>query len=299
MVMSKYDGGLGHDHPGGDLRLAALGNQVLQHDLGQRQVDLLPVEAGEGGDPDQRALQLADVGLDPAGDELQHLRSGHQPLLRGLLPQDRDPGLQVRRLYVGDQPPAEPAAQPRFQVLQQLRRAIGGHHDLLLRVVQRVEGVEELFLGLFLALQELDVVDQQHVDVAIAPPELGTLVLADRVDEVVGQFLGGDVADPNPVEVVADVVAEGVQQVGLAQAGLAVDGQRVVRLARILGHRDRGGVGEPVRAADDEGLEGVLGVEPGVVASRCGRLYSRPLSSKGRPRCTDDVVASGPAIRTS
>jgi hypothetical protein len=38
----------------------------------------------------------------------------------------------------------------------------------LLCVVQRVEGVEELFLRLCFALQELDVVDQQDVDVAVA-----------------------------------------------------------------------------------------------------------------------------------
>ena len=50
----------------GDLGLAALGDQVLEHDLGQGQVDLLAVEVGERRDPDQRALELADVGLDLA-----------------------------------------------------------------------------------------------------------------------------------------------------------------------------------------------------------------------------------------
>ena len=54
-----------------------------------------------------------------------------------------------------------------------------------------------------------------------------------------------------------------VEQVGLAQPGLAVDEQRVVGLGRRLGDRDRGGVGEPVARADDEGVEGVLRVEPG------------------------------------
>jgi hypothetical protein len=41
--------------------------------------------------------------------------------------------------------------------------------------MQRIEGMEELFLGLFLAFQELDVVDQQHVDVAISAPEIAPL----------------------------------------------------------------------------------------------------------------------------
>ena len=97
------------------------------------------------------------------------------------------------------------------------------HHDLLLGVVQGVERVEELFLRLLFAFQELDVVDQQHIDIAITPAELDPFVLADRVDEVVGQFLGRDVADPDPVKVVAYVVPERVQQMGLAQARIAVD----------------------------------------------------------------------------
>ena len=57
-------GGRGHDRRGGDLGPVVVGDQVLEHDLGQGQVDALPVEAGERGDPDQRALELADVRLD-------------------------------------------------------------------------------------------------------------------------------------------------------------------------------------------------------------------------------------------
>ena len=198
------------------------------------------------------------------GDELQHLRAGHQALLGRLLAEDGDPRLQVRWLDVGDQTPAETTAQPRLQVLQELRRPVGGHHDLLLGVVQGVEGVEELLLGLLLALQELDVVNQQDVHVAVALPKLRALVLTDGVDEVVGQFFGGDVADPDGVEVAAYVVAQGVQQVRLAQPGVAVDGERVVGLTGAFRHGDRGGMSKPVGAADDEGLEGVLRVQPGV-----------------------------------
>src|SRR5215831_9932814 len=75
------------------------------------------------------------------------------------------------RLDVGEQAPFEPAAQPVFEGHQALGRAVAGDDDLLARVVQRVEGVEELFLRSFLVLQELDVVDQQHVHVAVTAPE--------------------------------------------------------------------------------------------------------------------------------
>ena len=64
--------------------------------------------------------------------------------------------------------------------------------------MQGVERVEEGLEGLGCALQELDVVDQQDVDVAVASLELlGLTELArlHRVDEVVREFLGIYVPD--------------------------------------------------------------------------------------------------------
>ena len=78
--------------------------------LGQAQVDLLPVEAGERGDSNQRTFEFANVGLNLGGDELEHLGAGGEPLGRRLLAQNRDAGFEVGRLNVGHQSPFEPAA---------------------------------------------------------------------------------------------------------------------------------------------------------------------------------------------
>jgi hypothetical protein len=51
-----------------------------------------------------------------------------------------------------------------------LGRAVAGDHELLAGVVQRVERVEELLLGPFLVLQGLDVIHQQHVNIAVPAP---------------------------------------------------------------------------------------------------------------------------------
>jgi hypothetical protein len=90
------------------------------------------------------------------------------------------PRLEVGRLDVGDQTPLEPAAQPVLQRHQLLRRAVGGDDDLLVGVVEGVERVEELLLRPLLVLQELDVVDEEDVDVAIAALE-GT-ALSSRIE---------------------------------------------------------------------------------------------------------------------
>ena len=99
-------------------------------------------------------------------------------------------------------------------------------------LVQRVEGVEELLLRALLAGEELDVVDEQHVDVAELVAEAGHLVVADGVDHLVGELLTGDVADGGVGLTALHVVADGVHQVGLAHADAAVEEERVVGLAR-------------------------------------------------------------------
>src|SRR5579864_4487845 len=45
-----------------------------------------------------------------------------------------------------------------------LGQAVGGDYNLLLLFVERVERVEELLLGTFLAGNELDIVDEQHIN---------------------------------------------------------------------------------------------------------------------------------------
>src|SRR5215813_10606340 len=173
----------------------ASGMRSLSTISDQLEVDGLAVQAGEGGHPDERAFELPDVGGDPARDVLQRLRWRVEPFLDRFLTEDRDARLQFRWLDVGEQAPFEPAAQPVFEGHQALGRAVAGDDDLLARVVQRVEGVEELLLRSFLVLQELDVVDQQHVDVAVAAAEAVLLAVPDHVDEVVGELLRADVPD--------------------------------------------------------------------------------------------------------
>ena len=82
--------------------------------------------------------------------------------------EDRDTRLEVGRLDVGDQAPLEARAQPVLERLDVARRAVRAHHDLPACLVERVEGVEELLLDPLLVLEELHVVDQEHVVGAVA-----------------------------------------------------------------------------------------------------------------------------------
>ena len=143
------------------------------------------------------------------------------------------------------------------------RAAVGRDDDLPAAVDQRVEGVEELFLGAVLAADELDVVDHQQVDRAEQLLEAHGVLRAQGAHELVHELLGREVDHAARRVDLADAPGDGVHQVGLAQAHAAIEEEgiegRLVRDGHPLGRRHR----ELVGLADDEGLEGEAGIEAG------------------------------------
>ena len=84
-----------------------------------------------------------------------------------------------------------------------------------------------------------------------------------------------------------------MQEVGLAQPGRPVDEQRVVRPRRALGDRQRGGVREAVRRADDELVEGVAGVQ----RPRAARAAPLGAAGRGGRSSVGDGAATGAIVR--
>jgi len=130
--------------------------------LGEIHGHVAAAECAEGDQAGERAFDLADVGVDAAGDQGGHVVRQTDALDLGSLLQDGDAGLNVGRLDVGDQPPLEAGAEPVLELGDLLRGGIGGDDDLLAGLVEVVEGVEELLLRALLAGDELDVVDEQQ-----------------------------------------------------------------------------------------------------------------------------------------
>ena len=105
--------------------------------------------------------------------------------------------------------------------------------------MKRVEGVEKLFLKCVFALDELDVIDQQHVALSVATFESSGGVASDRFDELIHEGLGRDVPHVKLREVLDDVVPNGLQEMGFAKAGITDDEQRVVRTRWSFRNRKR------------------------------------------------------------
>ena len=257
--------------------------------LRQVEVDLLVHQRGVGADADEVPLELADVAFHHRGKVERHVFREVDVLGLRLAVHDRHAGLDVGRLDVGDEAPFEPGLDPLLQVGDLLRELVAGDHDLLAGGVQVVEGVEELLLGPRLAGDELDVVDQQDVGVAVTLLEIRHPVRPDGGDQLVGEFLRGDVADPQARVAGQHFVPDGVEKVGLAQADAAVDEERVIAVAGAVRDGEAGGVGELVPRADDEPVEGVPAVERRVgppVADRriLGGLEELRGGDRGRQR---------------
>ena len=208
---------------------------------------------------DVRAGAFRDVHLDVVGD-VEVVRPFRLAVLVHEAFHDAQLRLDLGGLDVERAARVEAAAVALVDV-DVLRRAVGRQHHLAALAGQLVEYLEHDVERLLLALQVLDVVDEQHVGFLVARLEVlvaGFLLVVRRAGlHVVAQQLGRVHVDGGKLRHrLVDVVLDGAHEVRFPQTRLAVDEQRVeVRLARHLGHGHGHGVRHAVRIADDEVLE--------------------------------------------
>ena len=136
---------------------------------------------------------------------------------------------------------------------------------------QRLEGVEELLLRALLAGEELDVVDQQQVERVVLRLQLVEGLALVVLHHVGDELLGVQVEDARVGPVGEERVADGVDQVRLAEADAAVDEERVVHEAGRAGDVQRGGARHLVGAAGNQRVEGQRRIEPAARRQRGAR----------------------------
>ncbi|CAI8356132.1 MAG: Uncharacterised protein [Cyanobium sp. ARS6] len=137
--------------------------------------------------------------------------------------------------------------------------------------MQRVEGVEELFLGVFLTFDELNVVHKDEIGGPVAVTEGLHAVLADGTDQIVGEGLGGDVEHLGVWIDLKAVMADGLHEMGFAEAHPSADEQRIEFSARGLSHSECSGMGHAAVGPHNEAIEHVTHVQPRQTTGRpCG-----------------------------
>src|ERR1700738_243118 len=101
-------------------------------------------------------------------------------------------------------------------------------------VKQRVEGVEKFFLRTFLPAQELNVVDQKQVGLAVTLSEFDQIIVLDRVDEFINEQLAREIDHLGIFLFGHHVLANRLHQVRLSESYAAVNEKRVVSAGRRL-----------------------------------------------------------------
>src|SRR6266545_6653837 len=223
------------DAVGGQRLLTRVVEDVLEHLLGELGRHRHRAQRCVRDDARERSFELADVRHDPLCEEVDHGWRDGDSLRLSLRAEDRDARLEIGCRDIRDEAPLEPRAQTIFEPFDGLGRTIAREDDLLPLLMDRIEGVEELLLRPLLAREELDVVDEEDIDAAIALAELLALLSADRVDELVRELLTRRVCDALLRMTRDHGVPDRVHEVCLPETGSAVDEERVVAMAWALG----------------------------------------------------------------
>ncbi len=200
--------------------------------------------------------------------------------------------LLAERTHLDHEPAREPRAHAVIEAFEIGRRAVGSDHDLAAGVDQRVQRVAELGLRR-LALQELQIVDDEHVDAAQRFLEGQRRLRLQRGDEAVHEFLGGEIKH---LALVSGIAGPGhrLKQMRLAEADAGMDVERIEHhgiAAPSFGDLACGRMGQRVGAADDEAREGQARIErraaERVVIGRDRRGRGRAQLRRGRAASLD------------
>ncbi len=228
--------------------------------LSKVDVDRLAIGFGGGVDDGQCAFELADVGLDLAGDVLGNVVGYLKAAEVGLFLYYCDSCFVAGRIEACDEAPLEPADEAVLKGRQLGGCAVGGEDDLLAVVVERVEGVEEFFLAVLAFAEELDVVDYEHVNGAAVALKLGEGSFFDCGDEGVYELFAAQEPDEGIGEFFLCFAADGVEEMCFSESDAAVEKQWVVCCSGCVADGDAACMGEPVCRSDDEVFKRVVGM---------------------------------------
>ena len=121
--------------------------------------------------------------------------------------------------------------------------------------------MEKFLLGGFLTGDKLNIIHQEQIRFPVFGAEFDIFTVFNGVNQLVGELVALDVDNVGVGIFLADAVGNGVQQMGLANAGRAIEKQRVVHLTRGLADGNGSGMGKPVGGAHHKIVKGKLGVK--------------------------------------
>ena len=167
---------------------------------------------------------------------MQNLAVKEIILLASLCLKNSHAGFVVRIADIRQHPPREARNETLFKARDGLGRPVTRDNDLFVVLVEVVEGVEKLFLCAFLGRDELDIIQEEDIHVAIAAFKILSLSAAHRINELVGESFASDVEDIGPGVLGVNVGSDSSKQVSFSEADAPVDKKRVVSFTWLFNH---------------------------------------------------------------
>ena len=128
-------------------------------------------------------------------------------------------------MQVGDHAAAKARAQPVFNAGKIGWGFIGGNHNLLAGIHQRIEGVEKLFLRIVLADQELQIIHHQHINRTQRFLEFHGGLAAQCCDEAIHEFFRAHIGNLARGVLFANGPGNGVHQMRFAKPNATIKEQ--------------------------------------------------------------------------
>jgi hypothetical protein len=148
-----------------------------------------------------------------------------------------------------------------------------------LRIEKRIKGVEELILRAFLARDELNIVDEHGINVAIGFSKGIEIPLSNSLDELVRKVLGGQENDLGLRVIGEELLCHCRHQVGLAQASAPVNEERIETAPFLMSNGGAGRVSKLAVIPNHEALKVELGIDAEAFKLPLKSLVSSPSDS--------------------
>lgn len=211
--------------------------------------------------------------MDPSGEEGQGFLIGDiEPGFLDQLTENGQSGSEIGCLEGHGESPFEAVTEAVRECRDFRRGAVCGENDLASGVMKSIEGVEELFFGAGLSSNELDVIYEQNVQVAVAAFESVGSLFAQGGDELGCEGFRVGVEDIQFRDVRGQIVGDSTEKMSFPETGGTVEEEGVVCLGRGFGYRESGSMCQVIAGPDNESIEVVGGIRAGLPGRGFDRL---------------------------
>src|SRR5262245_50638006 len=114
---------------------------------------------------------------------------------------------------------------------------VTGEDNLLVEIHQRIKGMEKFFLCGFLATNELNIINQQHVGGTVFIAEHSCSTVTDSGNQVIGEHFRRNINGTQSLLLAS--MSDSLHQMGFAKTDTTINQKRIVETGSMFSHSQR------------------------------------------------------------